>query len=124
MDQRVSDFVMSGMNLARPQPPPVQSSGGAPRCVECRRRECTCNPGAPDDDDPYQNPGAWANDMVGPSGWQDSPRSPSRDVGDDDWWDDMIERELERQAAWWYEGRLNMGWGERRVQTQWERPSP
>ena len=106
---------------AHEPPPPVQPRTAQPKCVECRRTECACNPGAPDDDDPYQNPGAWANDMVGPSGWQDSPRSPAQETGDDDWWDNMIERELERRSTWWYEERLNMGWGERRVQSQWER---
>ena len=122
MDRRVSDFVVSGMNLARPSPPPTQPrTATQPKCVECRRTVCACAPGAPDDDDPYQNPGAWANDMVGPSGWEGSPCSPPHDTGDDDYWDNFIDREHDRASGWWLEERLNGGWGERRVQTQWER---
>ena len=122
MDQRVRDFVLSGTNLARPSPPPTQPrTGSQPKCVECRRTKCVCAPGAPDDDDPYQNPGAWANDMVGPSGWEGSPCSPPHDTGDDDYWDNLIDREHDRASGWWLEERLNGGWGERRVQTQWER---
>lgn len=32
-----------------------------------------------------------------------------------------MERDLERQSEWWYEEHLNMGWGERRIRTLWER---
>ena len=88
------------------EPPPLQpsttlqpSTASQPKCVECRNTKCICAPGAPDDDDPYQNQGAWANDMVGPSGWQDSPCSPQRDISEDDYWDNLIDQEIERGGA-------------------------
>ena len=107
MDMRVADFVLSGMNLARPQPPPVQPRAG----WQPERAVAECASGAPDDDDPYHNPGAWAQDMVGPSGWQDSPRSPPADTGDDDYWENFVDHEYARAAGevGWFS---SSNWGE------------
>ena len=74
MDRRVADWVVLGENLARTSPSPVQPRAGSqPKCIKSKCTDCTCAPCAPDDDDPYQNPAVWANDMVGPSGWEGSP---------------------------------------------------
>ena len=96
---------------AREPSPPYQPSTSQPHCPECRRTHCICHPpsaAAPDDDDPYQNPGAWANHVF--CGNDTPPRSPLPETNEDDYWDNLADREYARQAGelgWW-----GSNWGE------------